>query len=140
MKHGPSLTVRLALLFAAVSTTVLLAIGAVIGYLVEEHFEMLDVAELTGKMSLIEHILTRPGASAPNAELSRQLDDALVGHHGLSVAVYAGSDRAVYATVDADFPRAVLNGGLSGLLTKPMQPVTWQNQGRSFRGIAAPQP
>jgi len=135
--RSPSLTVRLALLFAAVSTTVLLAIGGVIGYLVEEHFEMLDVAELTGKMALIKHILTRPGALPQNAELSRQLDDALVGHHGLSVAVYVGNDHPVYATVGAEFPSQVLHAGSGGLLAKSMQPVTWENHGQAFRGIAA---
>ena len=138
--RGPSLTVRLALLFAAVSTTVLLAIGAVIGYLVEEHFEMLDLAEMTGKMTLIEHILTKPGALLQKAELPRQLDDALVGHHGLSVAVYADHGKSIYATEGANFPPQVLHSGPGGLLAKPMQPVTWEVQGQAFRGIAAPLP
>ncbi|MCX7176506.1 MAG: heavy metal sensor histidine kinase [Proteobacteria bacterium] len=135
--RGPSLTVRLALLFAAVSTTVLLTVGTVIGYLVEEHFEMLDMVELGGKMTLIEHVLAKTGASSQRAELSRELDDALVGHHGLSVAVYADHGEPIYATEGADFPSQVLHGGPGGLLAKPMRPVIWEHQGQSFRGIAA---
>ncbi|MFA6311352.1 MAG: heavy metal sensor histidine kinase [Sterolibacterium sp.] len=135
--RSSSLTVRLALLFAAVSATVLLTIGTVIGYLVEEHFEMLDMVELGGKMALIEHVLGKTGAAARDDELAPQLDDALVGHHGLSVAVYADQGRTVYATEGADFPSQVLHGRPGGLLAKPLQPVVWENQGREFRGIAA---
>lgn len=135
--RGPSLTVRLALLFAAVSTTVLLTIGAVIGYLVEEHFEMLDVVELTGKMTLIEHILTKPGAFSQSTALAQQLDDALVGHHGLSVAVYAEHGKSIFATEGAVFPGRALHSGPGGMLAKPMRPVTWEYQGQAFRGIAA---
>ncbi|TRZ91984.1 MAG: HAMP domain-containing protein [Rhodocyclaceae bacterium] len=135
-----SLTVRLALLFAAVSATVLLAIGGVIGYLVEEHFEMLDLAELTGKMTLIEHVLAKTGTAAQYVDVPRQLDDALVGHPGLSVAVYADHGKSVYATEGADFPSRVLHSGPGGLLAKPMRPVTWEIQGQAFRGIAAPLP
>ena len=138
--RGPSLTIRLALLFAAVSTTVLLAIGGVIGYLVEEHFEMLDLAELTGKMTLIEHVLARTDTSAQNPELSRQLNDALVGHPGLSVTVYTADGGTVYRTADADFPPGVLHGVPGALLAKPMRPAIWESQGRVFRGIAAPLP
>ncbi len=132
-----SLTVRLALLFAAVSTTVLLAIGAVIGYLVEEHFEMLDLVELSGKMTLIEHVLTKTGSGQGKLELSRQLDDALVGHHGLSVAVYDDRGAILYATAAAEFPPRLLTSGPGGLLAKPMQPLIWENQGRALRGVAA---
>ncbi|MCX7179840.1 MAG: heavy metal sensor histidine kinase [Proteobacteria bacterium] len=135
--RSASLTVRLALLFAAVSTTVLLTIGTVIGYLVEEHFEMLDLAELTGKMTLIEHVLTKPGVSAQSATLSQLLNDALVGHHGLSVAVYGGADRSVYASAGADFPARILNDGAGGLLARPMHPAVWENNGQALRGIAA---
>ncbi|TRZ67432.1 MAG: HAMP domain-containing protein [Rhodocyclaceae bacterium] len=138
--RSPSLTVRLALLFAAVSTTVLLAIGGVIGYLVEEHFEMLDLAELTGKMALIEHILAKNETLAQDAELPRQLNDALVGHPGLSVAVYAENEHTVYATEGTDFPSDVLHGGPGGLLAKPMRLITWEVQGQAFRGIAAALP
>ena len=138
--RGPSLTIRLALLFAAVSTTVLLAIGAVIGFLVEEHFEMLDLVELSGKMTLIEHVLAKNGTSAQRAELSQQLDDALVGHQGLSVAIYADRGNPIYATEGADFPLQVLHGGPGGLLARPTRPVTWEYQGQAFRGIAASLP
>ncbi|MBI5922707.1 MAG: heavy metal sensor histidine kinase [Betaproteobacteria bacterium] len=140
MSQAPSLTVRLALLFAAVSTTVLLTLGTVIGYLVEEHFEMLDMVELSGKLTLIEHVLARSGVVARSDELARQLNEALVGHHGLSVAVYAGQGQVLYASADADFPPRILHDNPGGLLARPMHPVVWENQGRTFRSIAASMP
>ncbi|MDD5175004.1 MAG: heavy metal sensor histidine kinase [Sterolibacterium sp.] len=140
MTRSPSLTVRLALLFAAVSTTVLLAIGTVIGYLVEEHFEMLDMVELTGKMTQIQHLLAKTGVSAKDGELSRQLNDTLVGDHGLSVAVYGADGATLYATADIEFPATLLHGGPGGLLSNPLRPATWENQGRVFRVVAATVP
>ena len=134
----PSLTVRLALLFAAVSTTVLLALGAVIGYLVEEHFEMLDMVELHGKMAQIRHVLGKIRVAAPGGELTRQLGDALVGDHGLSVLVLAGDGRTVYASAHANIPVALLHAGPGGLLAQPMRPLIWESGGQSLRGVAAP--
>jgi len=140
MRRRPSLTVRLALLFAAVSTTVLLALGAVIGYLVEEHFEMLDLVELSGKMLQIQHVLGKARASSPSADLPRQLNDALVGDHGLSVTVQSSGGRVVYSNAELDFPPGLLHGGPGGLPSKPPRPATWEAAGRSFRGIAAALP
>lgn len=136
MSGNPSLTVRLALLFAAVSTTVLLTIGTVIGYLVEEHFEMLDMVELTGTMTLVEHVVTRPDATT-DADLARRLNDALVGHHGLSAAVLAKSGQMLFATADAEFPDAILHAGAGGLLARPLHPVVWEKNGQVFRGIGS---
>ena len=137
MKARPSLTVRLALLFAAVSTTVLLALGVVMGYLVDEHFEVLDVVELHGKMAQIQHVLARTGGSTVDGDLARQLDDALVGEHGLSVVIYAPSGRIVYATADAQFSAGLVQGAL---LAQPMRPMTWESGGRVLRGVAATAP
>jgi len=137
VNRAPSLNIRLALLFAAVSATVLLTVGTVIGYLVEEHFEMLDMVELRGKLTLIEHVMTKPGVTERNDELARQLDEALVGHHGLTVAVYAARGAVLYRSGSAEFPPEVLH---DRLLARPMHPVVWEHRGQSFRGIAASSP
>ena len=47
-----SITFRLTLLFASVSTTVLLLLGLLIGSLVEHHIEELDMELLEGKLEL----------------------------------------------------------------------------------------
>ena len=52
-----SITTRLTVLFSAVAVTVLLAFGHVVDLLVSGHFEMLDQAELDGKLQLVRHAL-----------------------------------------------------------------------------------
>ena len=140
MTRHPSLTVRLALLFSAVSTTVLLGIGAVIGYLVEDHFEMLDLVELNGKMTQIRHILAKTGAQKNVADLQRQLNDALMDHHGLSVAVYAADGAAVFAMAEANFPTQLLQAANEETAVARLLPMTWEDGGRAYRGIAATTP
>ena len=136
MSRRPSLTLRLALLFAAVSTAVLLGIGGVIGYLVEEHFEMLDLADLRGTLTQIQHILAKSDARTTAADLRRQLSDAVMDHHGLAVALFAGDGAALFALGEANFPAQLLhldNEDVAAALTRPS---TWEDQGRRYRGIA----
>ena len=59
MKRGTSLTSRLTLLFAAVSTAVLLALGMLIGNAVEQHFVEQDMEVLSGKTQLAANLLAQ---------------------------------------------------------------------------------
>lgn len=128
-----SLTLRLTLLFAAVSTTVLLLLGLLVGALAERHFEDMDKALLEGKLDLLRHALHNV-RSAPQLEaLPGQLDDALVGHQGLSVRVLAPGGEILYSSGDAGFPESLL-------ATAPRQsavPAVWSDvAGHRFRGLA----
>jgi len=134
--RSQSITFRLTALFAALSTTVLLAVGSMVGYLVEEHFEMMDMAELSGKMELMRHALAKVQSPADLTELPQRLDDALVGHAGLVVAVLAADGRALYATLGADFPNDLVKAGTGHFTSRSMKPLTWKQGEHSFRGIA----
>lgn len=133
----PSVTLRLAALFAAVSTAVLLALGGTIGYLVEAHFEMLDAMELGNKMVLIQHTLAKARAPVAAEELRARLDDALFGQDGLMVAVSGEDGRSWYRTPGADFPAAVLEAGVGLEHLGHAKPQVWQGAQRHFRGIVA---
>jgi two-component system, OmpR family, heavy metal sensor histidine kinase CusS len=98
-----SITLRLTLLFAAVSTTVLLVLGLLVGVLVEDHFEDLDMELLGGKLELVRHALAGVAAQDDLARLPGQLDAALVGHHGLSVRIWSGDGAILYASALAGF-------------------------------------
>ncbi len=102
--HGRSVTLRLTLLFGAVSTSVLLLLGVVVGRLVERHFEELDLALLGGKLQLIRHAFADVGTRAELDMLPKRLDESLVGHHGLSVRILTADGRVLYASAQADFP------------------------------------
>jgi len=129
-----SLTFRLTLLFAAASAAVLLALGLLIGNSVERHFEELDMEALNGKLQLVQHALARVRSDSDLAALPQQLDNALVGHHGLAVMVRGAHGKTWFATSGADFPPALLERASS-------MPVIWEDgAGTPLRGISAAAP
>lgn len=103
-----SITYRLTLLFASVSTAVLLVLGLLIGKSVEHHFEEQDMDVLTGKLELTRHALEKVHSQSDLDALPQQLDDSLVGHHGLAVVVVAPSGQTLFVTSGAEFPQVLL--------------------------------
>ena len=133
--RGPSLTLRLTLLFALASAFVLFLLGLLIGNAVERHFEEQDLDVLNGKMQLARHILERDPGSQPKETLTQQLDDALTGHHGLIVAVYDQNGKTLYANESMVFPQDLLSIGAT---PKREQPVKWNsNDDQPWRGISS---
>ncbi len=134
---GKSITLRLTLLFATVSTTVLLLLGLLIGSLVEQHFEELDMELLDGKLELLRHTLEKVRSDRELETLPRQLGDSLVGHHGLAVIVLKPSGQILYATEGAKFPQELLAraGG------KSLKSTLWTDpENHHYRGISAEAP
>jgi len=131
---GKSITFRLTLLFAAVSTTVLLLLGLIVGALLERHFEELDMELLTGKLALVQHALEKDDSGQALDALRQHLDDALVGHQGLIVSVSTPDGRRLFASGENALPSsfmAVEQG-------KKAQPTMWMDaQGRHYRGMSA---
>jgi len=125
-----SITSRLTLLFAAAATAVLLALGLLIGNAVEQHFVEQDMDVLTGKTDLAAHLLEQVRSAADADALPRQLDDSLVGHHGLAVVVLGPDGKRVFATSNAAFPDAMMEP--AGASSKPR---SWTQAGQPWRGI-----
>lgn len=127
-----SLTARISLLFAACAAIVLLGLGWVVVQSMEAHFLEIDRHEIEGKLSLVRNLLSKVDAPVDLDTIPSQLDDALVGHHGLSVALI-DKDGAIWFTSQAqDFPIALL------LQTEPGRILTWTENGRTYRGLMAP--
>jgi len=127
-----SITLRLTLFFIVASTTVLICVGLWIGESVRNHFEEQDYAELNGKLELIRHALTDVRSPSDLVALPQRLDDALIGHTGLSVAVWSSVGKTVFTAGAADFPRSVR-------VSVPTTPksVQWESGSHAFRGLAA---
>ena len=129
-----SITFRLTLLFASVSTAVLLLLGLLIGNSVEHHFEEQDMEVLTGKLELTRHALETVHSQSDLDALPQQLDDSLVGHHGLAVVVVAPSGQTLFVTRGAEFPQALLARNPA---TANSRPIIWQSKnGTPLRGIS----
>lgn len=129
-----SITFRLTLLFASVSTTVLLLLGLLVGSLVERHFEELDMELLNGKLDLLRHALTEARSDRELEALPRQLEDSLIGHQGLAVVVLKPDGQLLYSTEDKMFPPELLAAAAG----RRLHPMLWSDaNGRPHRGIAA---
>lgn len=132
-----SITWRLTLLFAVASSVVLLALGMVVASSVEKHFEDLDMEVLGGKMELTRHALASVKSHDDLQALAQQLDDSLVGHHGLEVMVISANQTIIFATHHANFPPQLVASSVS---QAPYRPVLWTLAGQSYRAIAAELP
>lgn len=134
---GKSVTARLTLLFASVSTSVLLLLGLVIASLVEHHFEEMDLALLEGKLELVQHAVAAVRSEDDVHALPEQLEAALIGHHGLAVAVWGADGKALYASEGASFPANLSAPPKSSA----RHPLKWVGPDkRHYRGIAGTAP
>lgn len=131
-----SLTARVSLLFAIVVATVLLVTGMLISRAVEDHFADEDRQEMQGKLELIRHLLSRAHQTSDLDALSQELGDALVGHHGLSVAVIDDRGETWFATSGSAFPAYLAH--TPGLTPDTLQ--HWSANGTEYRGITTSVP
>ena len=128
-----SLTWRLTLLFAAASSVVLLLLGTLVARAVEQHFEEQDLAVLSGKIELTRQALEKVRSDQQMSAIAQLLDDSLVGHQGLAVAVRAPDGEILFATRGAEFPQVLLKRE-----SEVLRPLVWTSaQGTPMRGIAA---
>lgn len=90
---------------------------------------------LSGKFALARHLLERTQLQQLQRSVKEQLDDALTGHHGLTVAVFASDRRRLYANIDMPIPSDLISPPLTGGSNRP---VKWRtNEGIPWRGISA---
>jgi two-component system, OmpR family, heavy metal sensor histidine kinase CusS len=132
-----SITFRLTLFFSTASTAVLLVVGTLVGTLVEAHFEELDLEELSGKLELIRHTLATARTPTDMLAVPQNLSNALVGHHGLSVAVVGPERTLLFKSPNAVFPTALLESRPAADSSGRARPVVWEQDGQGYRGIAA---
>ncbi len=132
-----SITVRLALFFSTASLLVLLAIGYLIGNAVERHFEEQDLHELHAKLVLIRHVLAMVRNPNDLEDAGKRLNEALIGHHGLSITVLGPHRRVLFTSREAAFPDSLLESHPSEGHIQTVDLVVWSKGGETYRGIAA---
>jgi len=129
-----SITWRLTGLFVIASSTVLLALGFVIGSSVDKHFELLDMEVLDGKMELTRHAMRMVKSQDDLDHLDQHFGDALIGHHGLEVMVVDANQSIIFATPNARFaPGTVIDSARRG----PGVSSLWKLEPETYRVIAA---
>lgn len=132
-----SLTTRLTALFAFISTAILLLLGLIIGELVDHHFEELDFELLHGKVELLQSAISKVPTPEDLSSISKELHEALVGHHGLSVVVKNPRGQTVFSSGDSPLPAMLF--AASNIDSE--SPFTWIDANRKpVRGISARAP
>jgi two-component system heavy metal sensor histidine kinase CusS len=135
MKRPVSIALRLNLLFLAVLAIVLAAGSGWIAAAIQGHFEEQDRMEIGGKLAQLRRVAASVHQPDDLAQLTRALDDALVGQHGLYLAV-AGAGGAPLVVAPADvfphrWPDAAVTG--AGLAAAPF--LRWEHAGVTYRAL-----
>lgn len=130
-----SITLRITLLFAATSAAVLVALGTVIGQAVEAHLEEQDLADINSKLEIARHTISTVRSRAEMDAIRQQLEHALTGHHGLSVAVFAPGNRPIFTTPGADFLTESMAARSKQSGEGPSRPLVWESGKRAYRGV-----
>ena len=133
----PSLTLRLTLLFGAGSTGVLLLLGWLVAQSVQAHFVEQDRMELLGKLELVRNILSRTRAPDDLETVSSRLDDALTGHHHLSLRLVEDDGSVPYESPGHPFPAASFPLRVDKVGVGAPEIATWRDGDRDFRGTVA---
>jgi len=110
--------------------------GFVIRASVNHHFSEQDRAALEGKMELIRHILLTTPTPDDAVRIRRQLGDALVGHHDLSVRVSEASGANLFSTGHTTIPDSVLQEALPLVSKSSLPLLTWSEDGVAYRAVA----
>jgi two-component system heavy metal sensor histidine kinase CusS len=126
-----SITTRVSLLFGLGVTVILFSLGWLAVWSVERHFEEMDRHELEGKMALAANLLARADSADALAGVSKALDDALIGHHGLSVTLVDNQGNTWFTRRDPHLP--------AGFFQTPPDPglSVWKKGERGFCALKA---
>lgn len=122
-----SISLRISLIFTFFTALILLIMSIVIHQLVMHHFEKQDRVLLEGKVALIENILQQIPQNQPL--LIQQLNDALVGHHGLMVQI----ERPIGTPLLANIAASIADP--STRYSKLLPLAAWQINQKDYRGI-----
>lgn len=133
VRRKSSLTFRLTLLFATVSSAVLLGLGQLIAYSVEQHFIEQDTELLEGKMELTRSALLRVSSREQLARLPEQLGESLIGHPGLAIVIFGPEGNVVFRSGEGHFPPEKLSAPPGG--RKTSAPTEWGAGHHALRGI-----
>ena len=92
----PSLTARLATLFAALTASLLVLVAVLFGRMLGAHFQELDMHELHGKITLIRNTLQDQTSNPGQSERLQALERSFIGHESVGVLLRDVEGRVLY--------------------------------------------
>lgn len=130
---GRSLTLRLGLLYAVSTLLILVGVSIYLIDVIDRHFAEQDLVELRGKLELSSRLIAKAHAEDRSGLIPRYLDDALVGHHHLSLGV-SQEGREVYRSGHVALPEKLYAAAAPALEDAAM--MTWDQGEETYRGAA----
>ena len=126
----PSLTARLATLFAALTASLLVLVAVLFGRMLGAHFQELDMHELHGKITLIRNTLQDQTSNPGQSERLQALERSFIGHESVGVLLRDVEGRVLYIIHPEHFTAAQRAGErASGEVTD------WTVDKRPHRGV-----
>ncbi|MCB1928759.1 MAG: heavy metal sensor histidine kinase [Rhodocyclaceae bacterium] len=126
----PSITLRIALLFAGASGVILMAAGLWISAMLVAHFEAQDRLEIRGKLELVRRLIESKRSPADFERLPTELARALVGHQELGVLLLDGHGDTLFASIGDRLAETLQSHPL------PVDaPVEFTDSERGYRGM-----
>ena len=131
-----SITVRTSLLFTLLAAIVFVVMGLVIRASVNHHFSEQDRSALEGKLELIRHILLTTTTPDDDVLIRRQLGDAMVGHHDLSVRVKRMAGEDVFSSGHTPIPDRILQDARPLVPRGALPLLAWMDGGVAYRALS----
>lgn len=103
-----SITLRLSVFFALISSLILIGIAWYLYVSLVEHFRQRDVSELTGKVALVRHLLSELTNEAAIPGDVHRFRDTMVGHDTLHLWLFSKDAGVIFGTSDFDIPPSVI--------------------------------
>jgi two-component system heavy metal sensor histidine kinase CusS len=140
MKRPLSIALRLNVLFLSILATALVGGGVWLVSAIDIHFQEQDRMEIGGKLALLRRAIAGVRTPADLVALPGHLDDALVGHHGLHVAVADDRGAILYAAPEFVFPLEWRERALPIDVVTELPFLRWDRNGASYRGLIEAMP
>jgi two-component system heavy metal sensor histidine kinase CusS len=93
-----SIVLRTSLSFALLTATVVLLMGIVVRISIGNHFIDMDNQQMKGKLELITNLLDEKHTKKELSKIRQQLENALIGHHDLSVKITDKQGTLIFST------------------------------------------
>lgn len=130
---GRSLILRLGLLYAVSTLLILVGVSIYLIDVIDRHFMEQDLVEMRGKLELSSRLIVNAHEEGHAERIFRHLDDALVGHHHLSLGLLQ-EGRVVYGSGHVALPERLYATASPQLEQTVM--MTWLEGSETYRGAA----
>jgi two-component system, OmpR family, heavy metal sensor histidine kinase CusS len=132
-----SITLRLTIFFALISSVILIAVGWHMYYALVEHFKQQDTAELAGKVELMRHLLSELKSEAEIPGDVHRFRDAMVGHNTLHLWLFGKDGSTIFGTSDFDIPADVIPSSAAATQVPGTTRDWYPKTGGQFRIMSA---